>query len=131
VRRVVIESPYSGDVAANVAYARACVRDSLRRGEAPIASHLLYTQDGILRDSIPEERSLGMRAGWEWYGCADAIVFYLDRGWSGGMLRGLEIAAEQLQRDLLAPRLVYRSLRRVGGGDTTAEPAGTAAPRRL
>jgi len=35
VRRVIVESPYAGDVARNVEYARACVRDSLQRGEAP------------------------------------------------------------------------------------------------
>jgi hypothetical protein len=41
MRWVILESPYAGDVEANVAYARAAVRDSLMRGEAPIASHLL------------------------------------------------------------------------------------------
>ena len=35
-------------------YARACLRDSLLRGEAPIASHLLYTQPvASLDDSDP------------------------------------------------------------------------------
>ena len=47
MRLVILESPYAGDVAANVKYARRCVRDSLSRGEAPIASHLLYTQPGM------------------------------------------------------------------------------------
>ena len=42
MRRVILESPYAGNVEENVAYARAAVRDSLLRGEAPIASHLLY-----------------------------------------------------------------------------------------
>ena len=42
MRLVIIESPYAGDIEANVVSARACVRDSLSRGEAPIASHLLY-----------------------------------------------------------------------------------------
>ena len=56
MRLVIIESPYAGDIEKNVEYARACVRDSLSRGEAPIASHLLYTQPGILKDEIPSER---------------------------------------------------------------------------
>jgi hypothetical protein len=56
MRLVVLESPYAGDVDANVEYARACVRDALQRGDAPIASHLLYTQPGILRDEVPAER---------------------------------------------------------------------------
>ena len=43
-----------------MAYARACVADCLRRGEAPIASHLLYTQPGVLDDDVPEERAQGI-----------------------------------------------------------------------
>jgi hypothetical protein len=35
-------------------------------GEAPIASHLLYTQPGVLRDEIPEERRHGIDAGLAW-----------------------------------------------------------------
>lgn len=88
MRRVILESPYAGDVEANVAYARACLRDCLERGEAPIASHLLYTQPGVLRDDVPEEREWGIAAGLAWsdtFVC-DAAVFYTDRGWSKGML---------------------------------------------
>ena len=40
-RLVILESPYSGDVEANLEYARSCLHDCLERGEAPIASHLL------------------------------------------------------------------------------------------
>lgn len=54
LRLVIVESPYAGDIEANVAYARRCLRDSLARGEAPIASHLLYTQEGVLRDDVPD-----------------------------------------------------------------------------
>jgi len=89
MRLVILESPYAGTVplrvALNVAYARACVADSLARGEAPIASHLLYTQPGILDDSKPDERALGIAAGLAWKAVADAQVFYVDLGWSEGM----------------------------------------------
>ena len=61
--RVILESPYAGDIEKNIEYARKCVRDSLLRGEAPIASHLLYTQEGILYDDIPEERKHGIIPG--------------------------------------------------------------------
>jgi hypothetical protein len=84
-RLVIIESPYAGEVEANVAYARRAMRDSLDRGEYPIASHLLYTQPGILDDAIPEERALGIAAGLAWRAVADKAVFYADRGWSSGM----------------------------------------------
>ena len=53
MRLVIVESPYAGDIETNVKYARRCVKDSLMRGEAPIASHLLYTQEGILDDTTP------------------------------------------------------------------------------
>lgn len=86
MRLVIIESPYAGEIEANVAYARAAMRDSLNRGEAPIASHLLYTQPGILRDEVPEERQWGIDAGLAWRKVAEKAVFYTDRGWSGGML---------------------------------------------
>lgn len=52
--KVILESPYAGEIDRNIRYARACVRDSLLRGESPIASHLLYTQSGILDDDIEE-----------------------------------------------------------------------------
>ena len=83
--RVILESPYAGDVDRNVKYARMCVRDSLQRGEAPIASHLLYTQDGILKDDVPEERIWGIDAGLAWKPVAEKHVFYTDYGMSRGM----------------------------------------------
>lgn len=92
MRRVCIESPYAGDVAANVAYAKRAVHDCLLRGEAPIASHLLFTQEGILDDTKPSERSLGIEAGLAWQGVADAIVVYTDRGISNGMYLAIDRA---------------------------------------
>jgi len=89
MRLVIIESPFAGDVEKNIEYARACVRDSLYRGEAPMASHLLYTQPGILRDSHPEERQLGIDAGLAWGTVAEATVVYIDRGISAGMQQGI------------------------------------------
>jgi hypothetical protein len=85
MRNVIIESPYAGDVKENLKYARECVRDSLMRGESPIASHLLYTQEGILNDEIKEERTFGINAGLSWLEVADVHVFYIDKGMSEGM----------------------------------------------
>jgi hypothetical protein len=84
-RLVIIESPYAGDIEANTEYARLAMRDSLERGEYPIASHLLYTQPHILDENKPEEREWGIRAGLAWRAVAEKAVFYVDRGWSGGM----------------------------------------------
>jgi hypothetical protein len=94
MRRVIIESPYAGDVAGNLVYARKCMADSLARGEWPIASHLLYTQSGILDDNIPEERARGIAAGQAWGEIADAIIFYIDLGWSPGMEAALQFYVE-------------------------------------
>jgi hypothetical protein len=91
-RRVIIESPFAGDVGRNIAYARAAMRDCLLRGEAPIASHLLYTQEGVLDDNLPEERLLGIEAGLAWGTAAEATVVYGDFGLSRGMEYGIENA---------------------------------------
>jgi hypothetical protein len=92
MRLVILESPYAGDIEANVTYARACVRDSLSRGEAPIASHLLYTQPGVLRDEVAEERQWGIDAGLAWKQVAHASVVYTDRGITKGMEYGIAAA---------------------------------------
>lgn len=89
MRLVIIESPYAGDVEANVDYARAAVRDSLGRGEAPIASHLLYTQPGVLDDDKPEERQWGIDAGLAWRTVAEATIVYTDKGITKGMKYGI------------------------------------------
>lgn len=94
MRLVILESPFAGDVNANIAYARACVRDSLQRGEAPIASHLLYTQPGILDADIPAERQRGIDAGLAWRAVAEASVVYVDRGVSAGMRHGIAAARQ-------------------------------------
>ena len=92
MRLVIIESPYAGDVAANTKYAQKCVRDSLGRGEAPIASHLLYTQKNILNDGVPEERQWGIDAGLAWRKVTEATIVYTDNGISRGMEYGIAAA---------------------------------------
>lgn len=89
MRRVIIESPYQGDVERNLRYLRACLRDSLLRGEAPFASHGLYTQPGVLDDHDPEQRRLGIEAGFAWWTGLVVIIFYVDLGWSPGMQAAL------------------------------------------
>lgn len=89
---VLLESPYAGDVKANIDYARQCILDSLNRNEAPMASHLLYTQPTILDDTVPKERQKGMEAGWEWLKVVNKSVVYTDLGISPGMKDGIEKA---------------------------------------
>ncbi len=97
MKLTIIESPFNAPTARgikrNIEYARACMKDALSRGESPFASHLLYTQPGVLDDKNPEERRLGMQAGFEWTRqCASHITkvaVYTDRGVSGGMEAGI------------------------------------------
>lgn len=86
MRRVVIESPYAGNVERNLRYLRAAMRHSLDNNEAPFASHGLYAQEGMLDDTKPEQRRLGIEAGYAWGAVADTVAFYEDLGWSAGMI---------------------------------------------
>lgn len=92
IRRVILESPYKGATRRNRIYGRVCVRDCLLKGEAPIASHLLYTQPGVLRDHIDHERQRGIDAGLAWRHVADATVVYCDLGVTAGMQYGIQAA---------------------------------------
>lgn len=102
MRLVILESPYAAPtqegIEFNVDYARKCVRDSLDRGEAPITSHLLYTQEGILDDWDPAQRTLGIAAGLAWREVAHASVVYVDHGVTPGMRHGIEVMQEAGKR---------------------------------
>jgi hypothetical protein len=110
MKRVIIESPFAGrgdteeeraaDAARNLEYLRAAMRDCLLRGEAPYASHALYTQPGVLDDLKPDERCLGMNAGFAWRTAAEATVVYEDLGITPGMETGIK-------NDRSAGQLVY------------------------
>lgn len=92
LKLVLVESPYAGNIERNIRYAQAALRDCLQRGEAPFASHLLYTQPNVLSDLLPEERALGIKAGLEWGKKAEKTVVYLDLGVSKGMQFGIDAA---------------------------------------
>lgn len=87
MRRVILESPYAGNIRRNTAYAKLCLRDCLARGEAPLASHLLYPQ--VLDEDFQPERRLGIEAGLAWMPHADAVVVYQDFGRSRGMVNAI------------------------------------------
>lgn len=92
MRLVIIESPYAGNRELNITYARAAMLDCLKRGEAPMVPHLLYTQ--VLDDNVIAERALGIEAGTSWYYAAQACIVYEDFGISKGMSLGI-IAAKK------------------------------------
>jgi len=98
-RLVIVESPYRAEteeeLERNINYARDCMRDCFMKWEYPLASHLLYTQEGILDDNNTEERKLGIEAGLAWGKFADATVVYTDLGITEGMREGIKRAEEE------------------------------------
>lgn len=92
VRRVILESPFAGNVERNLRYLRSCMRDCVLRGESPYASHGLLTQPGVLDDDKPDERELGIRAGFAWREVAEATIVYENLGRSKGMQYGIDDA---------------------------------------
>lgn len=93
MKRVVIESPYRnhGDPEQRRlygAYLDACLKDCYDRGEAPIASHAIGPR--VLNDNDPDDRELGMAAGFAWTAVADLVAVYADLGVSPGMEKGIK-----------------------------------------
>lgn len=99
---VFLESPYAGDVEVNVAYAEACMIHSIMLGEAPFASHLLYTR--MLDDTNALDRAAGLACAKAWRERADKVVVYADRGISPGMVEGIK-HAESLGKPIVQRRL--------------------------
>lgn len=96
IRPVILESPFAGNFFQrwlNRRYAKKCMYDSLSRGEAPMVSHLLYTQ--VLDDKDMAERKYGIDAGLTWGQFAAASVVYVDRGISNGMHKGIQTALNE------------------------------------
>ena len=94
MKKVVIESPYRGHSTVererNRRYAISCMIDSMKRGEAPYASHLLYTQ--FLNEENKNERNLGIEMGLTWGEEAELVAVYKDLGVSKGMTLGIRRA---------------------------------------
>ena len=91
---VIIESPFRGNKnfgqEQNSVYARLCLFDSLKRGESPFASHLLYTQ--VLNEQDLSQRTMGMKRAFKWYRHANLMAVYGDHGITQGMRKGIRVA---------------------------------------
>ena len=102
--RVMIESPYAGEVDKNRKYLQECIRHSISLKEAPFASHQMYTD--ALNDNNYTERTTGINAGYEWMEWVIYVIFYIDYGMSKGMHLALNKAIK-LNKDI-----VFRKLRK-------------------
>lgn len=102
LRRVLLESPFAHpdpqEHQLHLDYARAGLRDAILRGEAPMASHLLYTQPLVLDDGVPDERRRGIDAGHAWLDVVDYVVVLIDHGISSGMRLGIQRAKDAGKR---------------------------------
>jgi hypothetical protein len=91
---VCIESPWAGlgggEKAAS--YLRDCIRDSISRGEFPIASHAIWCVAGGISDSVEANRFRGMSAGMKFIEVCDLVAVYTDHGISQGMRRAIDYA---------------------------------------
>lgn len=90
---VIVESPFAGDVERNKRYLERCLRDCIGRGESPYASHKMLTD--CLDDTDPDERRMGIEAGFAWKQRGVRTVFYEDLGWSNGMNRARELCQKE------------------------------------
>ena len=88
---VILESPFKGQTEANLEYAKKAIKDSISRGESPIAFHLLYSE--VLDENNPHDNLLLKKLKESWTALVQKTVVYTDRGVSEGMLEGITDAA--------------------------------------
>jgi hypothetical protein len=89
---IYICSPYAGDVANNVEFAKAACRYAIRQNCTPVAVHLLYPQ--FLDDSDPVQRQTGIHMGLRVLKAADELWLCGSRISEG--MHGELAAAERL-----------------------------------
>lgn len=114
-RLVVVESPWKATDAYTVEqherYLEFALQDCFKRGEAPFASHGLYTR--VLNDDCLPERLQGVEAGLLWGKHCDFVAVYTDMGISGMMheaLKHWDKLGKRIERRIIAPGL-FRAVR--------------------
>lgn len=79
----IVESPYAGDTKRNLAYLLRCFEFCFDSGYLPIASHSMFTS--VLDDALPDQRKRGIEWGYEYWQCAEVVIFFCDYEMSPGM----------------------------------------------
>lgn len=98
---VILESPYSGQIPRNVAYAQRAMNDARERGEVVIMPHLLWTQHHLAPNHFVCDwdqkyevknggREVSLRQIHKLRKIADKVIFYMDYGLSSGMKDGFD-----------------------------------------
>lgn len=108
---VVVETPYASENVAllqrHIVYAKLCLSDSLKRGEAPLVSSLLYPQ--VLDDRIKLDHDLAMLCSLSWIRGCDMVVVYIDYGITPGMQIAINTAK------IKTVKIEYRQLGKIAG----------------
>jgi hypothetical protein len=81
MRRVVLDTPYTGWSWHHLSYTQQCMRHCMEVGDAPMVAHFLYP---------PMFDGPGMDAGLAWETAAEAWVVYLDMGLTLNMRKSIE-----------------------------------------
>jgi hypothetical protein len=108
-RLVIIECPYGTEDPSMrdkyALYAKKCLQDSLKRGEAPFAGQLFYAK--LLNDRVQAEKDVGLISHLSWIPVADLIAVYIDMGLSSSMQIAINVAM------IKNKRIEYRSIGKV------------------
>jgi len=94
---VLLETPSSGNENSTIyeKYAKACLRDSLLRNEAPFSAYLLYKQPGIISEDSSIEKTRSIEAELSWSKVCSKVVVYNDYGISYDMKKNIENALKE------------------------------------
>ena len=122
---VYIASPLSGDVEANLRFARQACLNAMSHGATPFAPHLLYPQ--MLDDHDPAQRELGMKMGNQMLTLCDELWLCGDVV-SPGMAKERELA-DKLDipvRRVSMDEILYRPPDELCWEDEPEQPPGPA-----
>jgi hypothetical protein len=107
-RRVVVLCPYRTSAASqhfnDEIYYRACLRDSIEAGEAPLAAPILYLASGVLSTETLSNIDLSSEIAQSWYLTADACIVYTDHD----LTLEMESIISKLQKENIT--IEYRKL---------------------
>lgn len=87
LRRVLLETPYDGDLERNIAYCERAIRHSMSLNESPIS--LLWFLGRFPIHAGVEARSIAIRSLHAWIRICDCMVMYRDYGLSDSMNSGI------------------------------------------
>lgn len=105
-KAVLVVTPFMAEDPAKAAkmnrYALRATKDSLGKNEAPLASHLFYSE--VLNVRNPIERDIGLQSQLTWLKAADIVAVYLDFGITPAMQVAINAAV------LKNKRIEYRTI---------------------